>query len=741
MPPRTDARAPFAPERLWTWIVALFLLIGGSAIAADPVLRVTIGDDGEVHVGRWTRIAVEWNGQAPGVVVPQVIAADADSLPVRYELPKLEDGKSEGQFRVGQTGSAIRVELLGGDDKKSVLQSVTLNPKNSDINYAPPYVRDWGTLTNDPLLGEILSKLTKQLANDGGTSPVKANVLTRLDGQSLRSLDALFITTQTLASLDPASMDAVRSWVGGHGHLVVLPKAPGDANVPPALPDWLPIKVDAAGGSPRFRDLLVLSAQVPGASFLRAPREGVPGWKISTPEGNSLAKILDDELLLRSAYGRGSVTMLAIDPTLPPLSDWDSLPAFLGSLVNFTPSKAAQQKKLDLNPTGISDLQTQVLRVTNAFPAIQRPSYWGALGMILLAFLVIGPLDYLIVHLLLKRPHWTWVTLPIWIIGLTMAGVAYGESANGQTDYLNQVDLLDIDETLGRMSARTWATLYSPISKRIEVNLKPASAFIRGNKADSTEVQWSGRPEMGFRGMHREGGLDLGTSGYRLEQPGAGLQKTMTGYPLQAGSTCDLEGQWTAKLPEPLVVGDLEGDRLSRFKGQFTCKFAGGLTDWFIAYGSFAYFSPSNAAGAEWMTLDPDEQVDASKLQARILRDFLNGRMQANGARAEQVFVRAAYDSSGTDAYSLFRLISFYREAGGQDYAGLTNWPLLPLDETAIVENGNAVLFGRLADPNASATELQLKNSDPKRQQQCFVRVVLPVRQVGLDLSFPKLEN
>lgn len=724
---------------------------GSSAAKTSDSLKVELGNAGRVQVGRWAPIVIRSTTPVAEKTHPEVIAADPDGLPVRFVLPDFAEGESRGEFLVGRADSEIRVEIHASDKPGAPLQALTLGTRNSDLRFMKPDVRFWGVFEEDPFLQTTLEKFVSELTAKGtgaaAHSPVEIHQLSAKGTSRPEGIEALFVTAPTLRRLaaDSAPLEGLRNWIGRGGHLVVIPRGEPKDYAQEGLTSWFPITIDTTTPI-RFRDLVILNKGITNRGLLRTQREGVPGIRLTTPTGRALASSVDGDLLVRAPYGRGGVTMLAIDAEAPPLHDWDGLPALLGSLADYTPTQESlKQQKTDLNPTGISDLQTQVLRTTNDFPEISRPSYWGALGLILLAFAVVGPIDFLIVHYVLKRPHWTWFTLVVWIAVLTFTGVAYARRVTGTTELANQIDLLDVDETLGRIGARSWFTLYGPQSRRVDLSIAPAKGM-PVKTVDDSELRWAGRPEAGFRGMHRPGGLSLNEPGYTIEPQTASSPPRVVGYPLRPGSTCDVEGGWDGTLASPLVEVDLEGDMKSRLQGTFTSKLPGGVKDWFIAYGMFAFYAPLERRGYSIMTLRPGTRVEVKGLQARRIDDFLAGIVttprvrddKKNNTNDDYTFTRAPYDHVGIDPYAIFKVVSFYKAVGGRSYTQLTNGPVLSLDRTSVVQNGHAVLFGRLEAP---ASEISVDTAAPETTHQSFVRVVLPVRQIPIDFAFPKIEN
>src|SRR5690606_18476747 len=152
----------------------------------------------------------------------------------------------------------------------------------------------------------------------------------------------------------------------------------------------------------------------------------------------------------------------------------------------------------------------------------------------LLYILVIGPLDYFLVQRVLKRPSLTWWTFPLAVLIAGTLAVVTARSVNGSDARANQVDFVDISVTpdpsapqLARV--QSWLTMYSPVTRRHEVALRPAPLSAASATADATEnamlasdsellvpprVSWASVPESTFGGMFRSGGAELGRPTY-----------------------------------------------------------------------------------------------------------------------------------------------------------------------------------------------------------------------------------
>jgi hypothetical protein len=451
--------------------------------------------------------------------------------------------------------------------------------------------------------------------------------------------------------------------------------------------------------------------------------------------------------VVRSAYGVGTVTLCAVDLRDRPISNWDEsslselATVLIGVAVPWRQTGVTRNESgsssSDLNPTGVSDIQTQIVNSVDQFEAVPRPTQWIVLAWIAGLVLVLGPLDYLLVHRVLQRPHWTWVTFPVWVSVVSMWVLNSGTQANTAPLKSRQVDLLDLDATVGVLRGRSWFGFYSPETRRYSVTLQAGFEGLPLQNLDDSYAGWMERAEGSFRGMYRKGSLDLGKPSYSFSEE---LQK-IDNLPVRVWSTGGLEAYWEAPLDSstPLVESSLTDDGSRRLSGQFTHHLPGELSDWLIAYESFAYFRSSEIGSGQGV-LAPGEVFDASTARSNILRGLLVGQtFTVIKGKAEHrdrtVADRNIYDPLSRDPFAILRTLTFHETAGGRSYTGLSNQPLASADLTSLLKLNRAVLFGRLKQP---ASRFLIDGQTPAvEQQDTFIRIVLPVKRLSRDPSAP----
>jgi hypothetical protein len=557
------------------------------------------------------------------------------------------------------------------------------------------------------------------------------------ESRALQSVDMLILPTGRLAgggdsllNQMTAGQDAVlQAWVRMGGHLLISVGAETAAYEKSLLARWVPIKVD--GQSP-LRQL---------SGFESYTGRNAP-MKVGTIPSARLENVQRANVLLSDAgnphplvaslpWGFGRVTFVAVDIDQPPLSNW---PALKFALQKFDRGGAGASKTAvrrmnqQLTHVGVTDLATQFQFSTEDFSSIRRPSYWWVLGLILLYVAVIGPLDYLLVHRLLRRPELTWVTFPI-LMGASIAAAAwYADRINGRALQVNQFDLVDIDSTTGTVRNNTWVSLYSPRQERFSVAVEP-SANTQFGKSDggsaAVRLSWMGVPENSVGGMYRSGGASFGSRGYRFGVAARAVEN----LPVAHWSTKTLSAVWRTELTQPVVDSRLENLGPGQLRGAITLHLDVPLEDCLVVASGWAYIPTTAGAtllpGVEWV-LKGDKGV--RHLRALLTSEKLTRLdKQAGSVGSEFMTTSEAYNPLGRDLDQQIRMISFHETVGGSEYTGLAHAALRGLELTDLMQLGRAILIGRVA--SSPARVLVDGAAIEPADHSTWVRLVLPVAQ------------
>ncbi|MFG0333427.1 MAG: hypothetical protein ACF8TS_08710 [Maioricimonas sp. JB049] len=692
--------------------------------------NVTVGFSGICRVGEWTPIAVDVVGPAGLSVTLQVTVPDADGNPAISTFgPATLDGHHArtivGTIKLGQLQSEARIEIVA---EPTVLASRTV-----PISALPHSTRLWVIPDSVPGFVDAAASLNAR------RRPSDAPAVQILD---VADIGQLPVASYAWASLDlivlrgssaipQAHSDMLRRWVRDGGRMVLLVGSESEAYQASPLAEWVPVEVT---GQLELRDLGMFRPLAPRSGTIRI-RNPVPAARLNLPAGRILAPGTNGPLLARAPVGFGSCTVSAVDLHDGPLARWDGLIdlSLLMAETNASNTAALAQSDSEIALTGVSHLLTQVISTVDRFESVAARSHWEVIGWLLLYLLLVGPIDYLLVHRLLGRPHWTWITLPCWVIAGAVGGTLLAQSSNAATIEARQLDVWDIDAASSQSRLRSWISIFSPETRRYEVAFAPGDAVgPNSGSNDAGRITWAAPAEEGFRGQYRSGGLQLGRPSYRYSRRGQAIEN----LPLNVWSSKVLTADWDGQPAQQLdrIVSDLVDDGTGRLQGTLTHHLPVPIEEWFLAYGNTVYLPEENRETGETLPLEPDALWQpGGAIRSRMLKGFLTGVTLAlvkrqEGTGEDVVRNRESYDPLERDPYRIVRMLSFYEDAGGADYAGLSNDAMRQLDLSHLLDLQRAILFGRI--DRTAATYTIDGESAGEDARETFVRIVLPVRRV-----------
>ena len=282
-----------------------------------------------------------------------------------------------------------------------------------------------------------------------------------------------------------------------------------------------------------------------------------------------------------------------------------------------------------LTQTGISELATQLDATQDDFPSVVRVTTWPVMGLLVALLLVIGPLDYLLVHKLLRRPELTWITFPLFVIAAAGSTVVWGAWAKGDRLLCNQLDILDVDAVSGTTRARSFNLLYSPENRRYNVSVEPnpvnglapgATAGSAAAAARPPQVAWRGRPESSFGGMYCAGGAEIARPPYAV----APEDRELEGVPIAVWSAKNLQAEWRGRT-SGLVDDQLESRGPSRLEGALVHHFPEPIDDWILAYGHQVFRPQNDPKTGRPLPLVPGVRWLPQTASQRELAGYLTG--------------------------------------------------------------------------------------------------------------------
>ena len=728
--------------------------------------RISIGLRGYHKLGLWTPVVCTVSLDRPLRVRLEVTAPDPDGNPVTFPTAETElpagTHRLRGLFQSGRLNAAIGIAVRSSD---GVTAARTVRPSADAGAMLHPAVAAStvlvATIGKPPGFATLQAGRSLQAAKRAGNGknpqkPERPIQVVELEGPDRLPVDPLACEAwDALVIAGPADPDAVRnrglrSWVRSGGHLVLCVGGDGVAAYQQTrLAEWVPVKTT---GTSTLRQLTGLESFSDGKVSLVLKRP-VAAARFGQVDGAVLFSEIDGPLLVRVPYGFGRVTFLGLDLTVAPFRDWKGLPDLARKLVVSRQVEARSHRRTrqgQLARSGVSELASQLHGALDHFPEVHRGSLWSAMVLMLVYLTAIGPLDYLFVHRVLKRPRLTWITFPLLVIlagGLT---VWQARRVNGNRLLVSQISLVDLDVSSKEMRVRTWADVYSPRTARYgmavdPVSLQRVSAAAGPGRhrsgarpSSAATVSWFGVPESGFGGMYRRGGFELGRAAYMFTPRAQAIEN----LPISIWTTKTLSATRQSS-GGGLVESQLEAAGSgSRLTGTIVHHFSVPLRNWFIAYGNSVYRPRVRATSADGGDLPPGRQwsLSSPQVESRELVGFLTGsiavRYRAEHKRDDTIRnVRMQWNPENRNPDDILRILTFHELVGGKSYTGLSNGLLRPLDLSPLLRVDRAVLFGTIDVP---AARLMLKDGtpdaahpvEPSRYTTC-VRIVLPVQRTG----------
>ncbi len=739
----------------WRWLLLLFLLVAGfpNAVQADdaaddvPVTEIKIGIDGVqvsttpqpqfqldklqigynglFKVGCWTRLDFALTGPPNAIVRPVVTAPDPDGNPVDSQgievtLSPAGNAQVSHMIRLGRLGAALRIQVehAGTQQTLRVVHTAGTSVDSHDhvIRSLPQHQQLWLIQGDQPAF-ENAARRWNRMRPDA-LSLVNVDDLQLLDAEPSEGLDAVVLGADAVVTITQSQ--TLDLWVQRGGRLVIpVGGAVAQLKASP-LAGWLPCLPNSQG---TVRNLVPLRELVPRSSSLKVITE-LPAAVFASDAGQFLA----GPLVVRASHGLGPVTSLAVPLNQEPLLTWDpdSQAELAVKLLDVVPpwdntvaEAASQRQDSELNPTGVSDFQSQLVRTLDTYPNIIPASNWSVMGALLALIMLVGPLDYIIVHRILQRPHWTWVTLPILVLGFGCLLLKLSAAGNSHVMTAQQIEVLDLDASHGLLRSHSWLCFYSPQTRRYNINVAPLEGALTesGTFSRSPQLGWLERPESGYRGMYRGSGLDLGKTRYALLADRQHLER----YPLHIYSSGGVDCEWERREVEAtkLITSDLTLTRGNQLTGTFTHQFPGELENWFIACRGMACV-PLNKS-----PLRPGDTFDISQSPNINLEYMLLGQIEKH----------QYYDPLSNDVDQMIRIMSFHDAVGGSKYSRLHHAALGALDCSRPAKLDRAVLFGRLASP---VTHYEIDGAAaPVAATATYIRVMLPFLPPSSEGSAP----
>ena len=456
------------------WIIAIIVILV-AALTGPPApavaqgggltLQLNVGFDGTCHSGDWCpahAIISNEGADVEGELRVAVAEASSRATPGVYARPVVLPGHSRKAYDI----------LLPPADATSrhgpVVQLVSQGKALASQEAAVTWLRDedrlYGVASSSPSALNFLG----DVAPAAGRAAVAQLNLEALPPDPLgwEGLDVLVLTDVDTTVLSDEQRRALETWVIHGGHLVVG-GGPGAARTVAGVADLLPVTVEAT----RFVDDLTALGERWGVPVARGPyavsevalREGEILLEQEQEQGDGQRDLV---LLARRAHGAGTVDFLAFDAGLNPFARWDD---------NWRLWDLIVQADSATVPRLVVRNGDSAHNAVSNIPGLKPPSMLQILVFMLAYTLLIGPVNYFVLHKLDRR-ELAWVTIPALIVGFTACAYLTGFQIRGATTIVHRLAAVYVPQggVVGRVSAAVG--LFSPRRTTYDVRLAGAGA-------------------------------------------------------------------------------------------------------------------------------------------------------------------------------------------------------------------------------------------------------------------------
>ena len=755
--------------RLCLSLLAGFVCLGSFARADVSIESVDIGIGQVTRPGAWTQLTVNLQSDEAVDCRVEAVAADPAGNPARFPSSAIQLQPQVSNsvtlfFTAGRLEDTITVKVLSTTGDVLASRRLACSESKSDaagftmVRHAVPVWLVAGTIGNNQK-GKSTEQTLRKAFSDRGVhfTQLESSAGFTDHWRAFSAVSTVFLVGDFELTKEQSS--ALDLWVRQGGHVVVVVGTRVEELSRSEIAEWVLDGREVTASS--LSDLSGMEAFA-RSSFRIPIVSRIQGSVIRAQDGIDVVTGIEGSLLTRSAHGFGRITLLGVDVDRPPLSRWRSIDSFFVAAADLPATVADEESSGQrISHSGITELATQFQIGMETIPHVGERSTLSVLGLVLLFLLIIGPLDYLLVHRFLKKPGLTWLTFPSIVIaaGLLASSVAGG--ANGTVVRSRVCELIDVDASSGFTRKAVWSSVYSPEHRRYRIRVDHDPAVLSGQSsldsadavsetgpsAESGWLRWTASPESNFGGMYRAAGLNSGGAGYLFSQE----LTTIENLPIPAASDRILASSTTFSVSPDLFDLKLKQagtGHLSR-ESTFTHHLPGAIEDWVLVYGNRAYFHDYRGGellggsaiepGAVWTAM-------GKTTGGRELKSFLTGssfqrtgRTSKQGKSAEFEYAQVEWNRRDSDLQTILHMVTFHELAGGRDYTGLLNNALADLELSDCLPLDRAVLFGRLNLPGATV-QVDGQTLQPD-QQETFIRVLLRVEDAPVELNLPKFEK
>ncbi|MDR0610022.1 MAG: hypothetical protein LBG58_07930 [Planctomycetaceae bacterium] len=743
------------------------------AESAIEIRAVQVGIEGFYKNGLWTPITVEWSGVGNQPVSISISCSDSDGTPIIYQnaipfhgnrtLVYAQLGRKEGMLTVKiETPNGIAAQKQIRPSGNPLRQKTTNSAQDRFcepiLNERPIYL----IIGNEDIgLQGAVAELS--LREDRRPILVKVNSFAELPNQwfGFEAIEMIVLTTtepQQFENLTAGSpqIKAIDDWVRLGGKLFFCAGRDSEPllqNSDSVLRNFLPGQfsemTELRQGTPL--ELFVGSKRsifmngTNNAPFLKMPR-------FTESRGITLVRDGDLPLVLRCAHGFGTIIYFGGDLSGKPLDNWRDRVTLVRNILLWNtekPPRTSGSISGTMIQLGYNDISGQVRSALDRFDNVHIIPFSIILIILTVYWLVVGLLDWLLVHKILKRPVATWITFPFWIV--LFSALTYYLAASGRPDkaILNKLDLIDIDGESGDLRYSSWGHLYSSADATFSLSLEtkpiglpeiPESSIL----SRPTLFSWNGLPGSGLGGMSPQTVSPTiwqisAVQEFRNEFPEYSLQ-SITDVPIPVRSTKSFFGQSWFHSRNLRNSNSFDSTFSLPFQSTSQLTDEEGIPVGFLEWSSsFPKLDDSILVYGRWAqeigAIEPGQKIPVGKTTPRReLRDLLLAKEKISDNTALRRL--AMYNPQSVDLDYIIQVLSLHEILGGYESTGLYNTFRKSLDMSELLSTDRALLIGTLKgtawNPLQKTFGSTITGNNIENRRKVIFRQSLPITLTAL---------
>jgi len=464
---------------IWVAVMAAVLVLPQTVRAEAPIdMKVKMGFEDQVKIGKWAPVRVELSNRGEnlkGFIV--VEATDPNGFRTQYQtavsLPAGSHKKVNMAIPLTELKRNISVKLVAGGKTVKTVKAYMQPHTPIDILV--------GVFAADQTTMNHLAAI--QLPGPGRTTKVVHPDVQELPDTNLvlENFDIIVLNDFDAGQLSAKQMQALESWVGQGGMLVIGGGPNWKKTISPLPAGLVPVEIT---GTKTMSSVPALAkfggAPLAGAQFTVADSH--------LKGGKALVAQNQTPVLVESRKGFGRVFFVALDLALDPIAAWRGNASMWQQLITrANPFNSVTAFNKGWGGPAFRGGGSLFYALRN-IPAMDLPSA-KLLGWLLLGYLAaVGPLNYLVLKRLDKR-EWAWVTIPLIVVLFVVGVYGIGFKGKGREVLTNTISVVRLNPDMGVSQVRSYIGVFAPSKSSYKVELP-------GEKLISVFPSFDGGPYM-----------------------------------------------------------------------------------------------------------------------------------------------------------------------------------------------------------------------------------------------------